>query len=134
MSSSSTYFINVFAELVPLTGNPLALVPNGDELKPATRAIARQLKTVGQALVARIAPPPAPPAGCAPSRRPVSRSAARVTEHNESMAVAGGQRSLQGRGTPLAQGIARSVLTVEVVHADGTRAFVSMDQSPPRVR
>ena len=124
------YFVDVFATR-PLTGNPLALVPNADGLsEPQMRAVAREFN---QSETTFLVAPTLPGATCRlRSFTPVGVEVGGAG-HNAMGAWLWLEASgrLEDRGTPLAQEIAGAVLPVEVVHADGRPAVVSMDQSPP---
>ena len=129
--SLSFYFVDVFAS-EPLTGNPLALVPDADHVDESRmRAIAREFN---QSETTFLLSPTLPGATC--RLRSFTPSGAEVggAGHNALGAwlwlEATGR--LLNQGSDLAQEIAGAVLPVEIIRDPGRPAAVSMEQSPPQ--
>jgi PhzF family phenazine biosynthesis protein len=124
------YFVDVFASR-PLTGNPLALVPNADRLDESQmRAIAREFNQSETTFVLR----PTLPAATI-RLRSFTPTGAEVggAGHN----ALGAWVWLEGTGrlpdqrSDLAQEIAGKVLPVDITRESGRPVAVWMDQSPP---
>jgi PhzF family phenazine biosynthesis protein len=129
--SVSFYFVDVFASK-PLTGNPLALVPDADDVDESRmRAIAKEFN---QSETTFLLSPTLRGATC--RLRSFTPSGAEVggAGHNALGAwlwlEAAGR--LSNEGSDLAQEIAGAVLPVEVIRDPGRPVSVSMEQSPPR--
>jgi trans-2,3-dihydro-3-hydroxyanthranilate isomerase len=126
------HFVDVFASS-PLTGNPLPLVPDADDLSEAQmRAIARELNQSETTFLLRPSLP-----GATVRLRSFTPIGAEVggAGHNALGAwlwmEAAGRIPPDGDGD-LRQEIAGQVLPVEVVRQPGEPAAVWMDQSPPQ--
>jgi len=125
------YFVDVFASR-PLTGNPLALVPDADGLdETQMRAIAREFNQSETTFLLR---PTLRGATC--RLRSFTPTGAEVggAGHNALGAWLWLEASgrLPDRLTGLAQEIAGRVLPVELIREPGRPIVVSMDQSPPQ--
>src|ERR1700733_4663597 len=124
------FFVDVFASR-PLTGNPLSLVPDADDLDEAQmRAIAREFNQSETTFLLRPSLP-----GAAVRLRSFTPIGAEVggAGHN----ALGAWLWLESAGrvasdSGLRQEITGQVLPVEVVRAAGQPVMVWMDQSPPR--
>jgi trans-2,3-dihydro-3-hydroxyanthranilate isomerase len=127
------YFVDVFASR-PLTGNPLSLVPDADDLDEARmRAIAREFNQSETTFVLRPSLP-----GAAVRLRSFTPIGAEVggAGHNALgawlwLAAAGRLPPADGEGG-LRQEIAGQLLPVEVIRPAGEPATVWMDQSEPQ--
>ncbi len=126
-------FVDVFASR-PLTGNPLSLVPDADELtEPQMQAIAREFNQSETTFVLR---PTVHPTGAGATWRLRSFTpiGAEVfgAGHNALGAwlwLAAAGRIAAGAGQRLTQEIGDQVLPVEVRRADDGNVSVTMDQS-----
>ena len=123
-------FVDVFARR-PLTGNPLSLVPDADDLaEPQMQAIAREFNQSETTFVLR-------PTGAATWRlRSFTPAGAEVfgAGHNALGAwlwLAEAGRVAVGAGPRLTQEIGDEVLPVEVGRGDDGAVSVTMDQSAP---
>lgn len=128
--SVAFYFVDVFASQ-PLTGNPLALVPDADLLDESQmRAIAREFNQSETTFVLR-------PTlrGATVRLRSFTPSGAEVggAGHNALGAWLWLESSgrLSGQKSVLAQEIAGAVLPVEIIREPRRPVVVSMEQSPP---
>ena len=127
------FFVDVFASR-PLTGNPLSLVPDADDLDEAQmRAIAREFNQSETTFLLRPSLP-----GAAVRLRSFTPIGAEVggAGHNALgawlwMEAAGRSPQLTAMRA-LRQEIAGQVLPVEVILQAGQPATVWMDQSPPQ--
>ena len=123
------YFVDVFARR-PLTGNPLSLVPDADELPvPQLQAIAREFNQSETTFVLR---PTRPDATW--RLRSFTPIGAEVfgAGHNALGAwlwLAAADRIAVGAGPRLTQEIGDDVLPVEVEHGPDGNVSVTMDQS-----
>jgi len=125
------YLVDVFATR-PLTGNPLALVPDADHLDESQmRAIAREFN---QSETTFLLHPTRPGATC--RLRSFTPAGAEVggAGHNALGAWLWLEASgrLSGHASDLAQEIADQVLPVEITRRPGGTVAVSMDQPPPQ--
>src|SRR5690349_22116901 len=127
------YFVDVFARQ-PLTGNPLSLVPDADDLDQAQmRAVAREFNQSETTFLLRPSLP-----GATVRLRSFTPAGAEVggAGHNALGAwiwlEAAGRLGGTGYGEPLAQELAGRVLPVEVIRPPGKPAEVWLDQAPPR--
>ncbi len=132
------YFVDVFAGQ-PLTGNPLSLVPDADDLDQAQmRAVAREFNQSETTFLLRPSLP-----GAAVRLRSFTPAGAEVggAGHNALgawvwlEAVGRLSAGIPGAGEPdggLAQEIAGRVLPVEVIRQPGRPAEVWLDQAPPQ--
>lgn len=130
-SSVAFYFVDVFADR-PLTGNPVSLVPDADELTGTQmRAIAREFNQSETTFVMRPSLPRA--TWRLRSFTPVGAEVFGAG-HNTLGAwlwmVDAGRVSPDA--TDLAQEVGREVLPVEVVRHTGRPVAISMDQNTPR--
>lgn len=134
MARATFYFVDVFADR-PLTGNPLSLVPDADDLtEPQMRAIAREFNQSETTFVLR----PTVPSGPGPTATWRLRSFTPIgaevfgaghnalgawlwLAHADRLPAAGG----------LTQEIGDDVLPVEVGRGDDGVVTVTMDQSAP---
>jgi trans-2,3-dihydro-3-hydroxyanthranilate isomerase len=129
--SVSFYFVDVFAAR-PLTGNPLALVPDADRLDDSQmRAIAREFNQSETTFLLR---PTLPGATC--RLRSFTPAGAEVggAGHNALGAwlwLANSGR-ISRQPSDLAQEISGALLAVEIIREPGHPVAVSMDQSPPQ--
>jgi predicted PhzF superfamily epimerase YddE/YHI9 len=127
------YFVDVFA-VTPLTGNPVAVVPDADGLSDAQmQAIAREFN---QSETAFVLAPQRP--GATVRLRSFTPIGAEVfgAAHNALgcwlwLALAG-RLPAAGAASPLAQQIGDDVLPVRVRRPPGGAVVVSMHQSPPQ--
>jgi PhzF family phenazine biosynthesis protein len=127
------YFVDVFA-VTPLTGNPVAVVPDADGLSDAQmQAIAREFN---QSETAFVLAPQRP--GATVRLRSFTPIGAEVfgAGHNALgcwlwLALAG-RLPAAGAASPLAQQIGDDVLPVRVRRPPGGAVVVSMRQSPPQ--
>jgi trans-2,3-dihydro-3-hydroxyanthranilate isomerase len=125
-------FVDVFA-WQPLTGNPLSLVIDADELpEPQMRAIAREFNQSETTFLLRPSRP-----GATWRLRSFTPIGAEVfgAGHNALGAwlwLAAAGRLPADHTQPLAQEIGGDVLPVEVIRTAGSPVAVSMDQSPPQ--
>ncbi|MEP7022855.1 MAG: PhzF family phenazine biosynthesis protein, partial [Actinomycetota bacterium] len=126
------YFVDVFASH-PLTGNPVSLVPDADELtEPQLRAIAREFN---QSETAFLLQPTLPGAtwrlrSFTPTGFEVGGAGHHVLGAWLWLASSGRLPADPGPGG-LAQEIMGKVLPVQVTRTDGGPTVVSMNQSPP---
>jgi trans-2,3-dihydro-3-hydroxyanthranilate isomerase len=137
------YFVDVFASQ-PLTGNPLSLVPDADDLDQAQmRGVAREFNQSETTFLLRPSLP-----GATVRLRSFTPAGAEVggAGHNalgawvwlEAAGRLGADRPSAGKpdaGGPdegLAQELAGRVLPVEVIRPPGRPAEVWLDQAPPR--
>jgi PhzF family phenazine biosynthesis protein len=131
MASVSFYLVDVFASR-PLTGNPLALVPDADHLDESQmRAIAREFNQSETTFLV------APTLAAATVRlRSFTPAGAEVggAGHNALGAwlwlVASGR--LPNHESHFVQEIAGAVLPLEIIREQGRPVVVSMDQAPPK--
>jgi trans-2,3-dihydro-3-hydroxyanthranilate isomerase len=126
-------FVDVFASQ-PLTGNPLSLVPDADDLDQAQmRAVAREFNQSETTFLLRPSLP-----GATVRIRSFTPAGAEVggAGHNALGAwiwlEAAGRLSEAGYDEPLAQELAGRVLPVEVIRSPGKAAEVWLDQAPPQ--
>ena len=126
------YLVDVFAP-EPLTGNPLSLVVDADDLtEPQMKAIAREFNQSETTFLVR---PTTPSADW--RLRSFTPVGAEVlgAGHNALGAwlwlAHAGKLSLEGASTLFAQEIGSDVLPVEVIQEPGQPIAVSMDQSAP---
>lgn len=126
------YFVDVFAER-PLTGNPLTLVPDTDDLTvEQMQSIAREFNQSETTFLVRSAD-----TGVDQRLRSFTPIGAEVdgAGHNALGAwlwlAASGQLGSQP-STVMKQQIGREVLDVEIVQDPGARPRIVMDQSPPK--
>jgi trans-2,3-dihydro-3-hydroxyanthranilate isomerase len=140
--SISFYWVDVFASR-PLTGNPLALVPDADDLDESQmHAIAREFNQSETTFLLR---PRLPGAAC--RLRSFTPAGAEVGGAGHNALGAWLWLAASGRlpdpstpspaasphqGSRFGQEIAGEVLPVEVIREPGRPVMVSMDQSPPR--
>ena len=127
------YFVDVFATR-PLTGNPLSLVPDADDLDEARmRAIAREFNQSETTFLVRPSLP-----GATVRLRSFTPAGVEVGGAGHNALGAWLWLESAGRLAPadpaggLRQEITGQVLPVEVVRTAGQPAMVWMDQSPPR--
>jgi trans-2,3-dihydro-3-hydroxyanthranilate isomerase len=126
------YFVDVFATR-PLTGNPLSLVPDADELDDdLMRAIAREFNQSETTFLLRPSLPRA-----TVRLRSITPAGVEVDGAGHNALGAWLWLESAGRVAPAAadglrQEITGQVLPVEVVRTAGQPAMVWMDQSPPR--
>jgi trans-2,3-dihydro-3-hydroxyanthranilate isomerase len=129
--SVSFYWVDVFASR-PLTGNPLALVPDADRLdEPQMRAIAREFNQSETTFVLR---PQLSGATC--RLRSFTPAGAEVGGAGHNALGAWLWLAAAGRvpesGSRFGQEIVGEVLPVEIIREPGRPVVVSMDQAPPR--
>jgi PhzF family phenazine biosynthesis protein len=126
------FLVDVFATQ-PLTGNPLALVPDADHLNESQmRAIAREFNQSETTFLLR---PTVPGATC--RLRSFTPTGAEVGGAGHNALGAWLWLEASGRltdpGADLAQEIAGEILPVEVIREPGHPVIVAMDQSPPHL-
>ena len=142
-------FVDVFARQ-PLTGNPLSLVPDADDLDQAQmRAVAREFNQSETTFLLRPSLPGATvrlrsftPAGAEVGGAGHNalgawvwlEAAGRLSADELSSGQPGaGQPGAGGPGQGLAQELAGRVLPVEVIRPPGKPAEVWLDQAPPQL-
>lgn len=127
----SFHWVDVFAAR-PLSGNPVALVPDADELSDdQMRAIAREFNQSETTFILRPSVP-----GAAYQLRSFTPIGAEVGGAGHNVLGAWLWLAEAGRlpraGGAFVQQIGADLLAVEVGRADDGRALVSLDQSAPR--
>jgi PhzF family phenazine biosynthesis protein len=137
------YFVDVFASQ-PLTGNPLSLVPDADDLDQAQmRAVAREFNQSETTFLLRPSLPGATvrlrsftPAGAEVGGAGHNALGAWVWLEAAGRLSAGrpgaGRPGADGPDEGLAQELAGRVLPVEVIRPPGKPAEVWLDQAPPQ--